>query len=110
MLGHANGTAGNKAEAKKTLDLLMDRSKKQYVPSYWIAMIYVGLEEKDRAFAWLERAFQERSSWLVWAKVEPRFDTLRTDPRFNTLLVGMKLVQKKKDALGIRGWLKGPSK
>jgi hypothetical protein len=41
---------------------------------------------KDEAFIWLERAYTERSSWLVWANVEPRFDTLRPDPRFRSLL------------------------
>src|SRR5213080_1877327 len=101
MLGHANGTAGNKDEAKKILEKLMDRSKTQYVQSYWIAMIHIGLGDKDQAFTWLGRAFQERSSWLAWAKVEPRFDTLRTDPRFNSLLVRMRLIQKKESALGI---------
>ena len=110
MLSHANGTAGSKDEAKKILEKLMDRSKKQYVPSYWIAMIYVGLGDKDQALTWLERAFQERSSWLVWAKVEPRFDTIRRNPRFNSLLLRMRLSQKKENQLGIRGWLKGPSK
>jgi tetratricopeptide (TPR) repeat protein len=110
MLGHANGTAGNKDEAVKVLEKLMDRSKQQYVPSYWIAMIHVGLGDKDQAFTWLERAFQERSSWLAWAKVEPRFDTLRSDTRFNSLLLRMRLIQKKENTLGIRGWLKGPNK
>jgi TolB-like protein/Tfp pilus assembly protein PilF len=110
MLGHANGTARRKDEAEKILEKLTERSKKQYVPSYWIAMIHVGLGDKDQAFAWLERAFQERSSWLAWAKVEPRFDALRTDPRFNSLLERMRLIQKKEHALGIRGWLKGPNK
>ena len=110
MLGHANGTAGNKDEAKKILEKLMDRSKRQYVPSYWIAMIHIGLGDKDQAFTWLGRAFQERSSWLAWAKVEPRFDSLRTDPQFISLLVRMRLIQKKESALGIRGWIKGPNK
>jgi TolB-like protein/Tfp pilus assembly protein PilF len=110
MLGHANGTAGKKDEAEKILEKLTERSKNQYVPSYWIAMIHVGLGDKDRAFTWLERAFQERSSWLAWTKVEPRFDSLRADPRFDSLLVRMRLTQKKDSGLGIRGWIKGPSK
>ncbi|HEV2119560.1 MAG TPA: tetratricopeptide repeat protein [Candidatus Bathyarchaeia archaeon] len=108
MLGHANGTAGRNNEAKRILEKLMDRSKKQYVPSYWIAMIHVGLGDKNNAFMWLERAFQERSSWLVWARVEPRFDTLRADRRLRTMLLRMRLIHAKEDVLGIRGWLKGP--
>jgi TolB-like protein/Tfp pilus assembly protein PilF len=110
MLGHASGAAGKKDEAEKTLEKLIQRSKSQYVPSYWIAMVNVGLEDKDQAFAWLERAFQERSSWLVWARVEPRFDSLRSDPRFDSLLVRMRLTPRKDPGLGIRGWIKGPSK
>jgi hypothetical protein len=110
MLGHANGAAGNKHEAKKILENLMNRSKKQYVPSYWIAMIHVGLGDKDQVFTWLERAFQERSSWLAWAVVEPRFDTLRTDPKFKSLVARMKLISKGEGSLGIRRWLKGPEK
>jgi hypothetical protein len=88
MLGHANGTAGKRDEAQKILEKLTERSKHQYVPSYWIAMIHVGLGDKDQAFKWLERSFQERSSWLAWARVEPRFDSLRSDSRFQSLLQG----------------------
>jgi TolB-like protein/Tfp pilus assembly protein PilF len=110
MLGHANASAGNRHEARKIREKLVERSKHQYVPSYWIAMLHVGLGDKDEAFKWLERAFQERSSWLAWAKVEPRFDSLRSDPRFDSLLVRMRFNPKKESALGIRGWLKGPNK
>ncbi|OLD12229.1 MAG: hypothetical protein AUI50_07855 [Crenarchaeota archaeon 13_1_40CM_2_52_14] len=110
MLGHANGTAGKRDEAKKILEKLTERSKHQYVPSYWISMIHVGLGDKDQAFTWLERAFQERSSWLAWARVEPRFDSLRSDKRFNSLLVEMRLASQKDRGLGIQGWIKGPGK
>jgi hypothetical protein len=110
MLGHASGAAGNRKEAQKILERLTERSKNQYVPSYWIAMIHVGLGDKDNAFSWLERAVQERSSWLAWAKVEPRFDSLHADPRFDSLLVRMQLTPKKESGLGIRGWIKGPRK
>jgi TolB-like protein/Tfp pilus assembly protein PilF len=110
MLGHANGAAGKREEAQKILEALTERSKHEYVPSYWIALIHVGLGDKDKSFSWLERAFQERSSWLAWAKVEPRFDSLRTDPRFDSLLVRMRLKQKKDSGIGIRGWIKGPGK
>jgi TolB-like protein/Tfp pilus assembly protein PilF len=110
MLGHANGAAGKKEEAEKILGKLTERSKHQYVPSYWIAMIHVGLGDEEESLAWLERAFQERSSWLVWARVEPRFDSLRADPRFEGLLGRMRLSQKKDSGLGIRRWIKGPGK
>ena len=86
-LGQAYASAGNKGDAGKILDRLLERSKKQYVPSYWIALVQMSIGNKDEAFAWLEKAYNERSSWLVWANVEPRFDTLRSDPRFTSLLV-----------------------
>jgi len=86
-LSQAYASAGNKGDAGKILDRLLERSKKQYVPSYWIALVQMSIGNKDEAFAWLEKAYNERSSWLVWANVEPRFDTLRSDPRFTSLLV-----------------------
>ncbi|MBI1803429.1 MAG: protein kinase [Ignavibacteria bacterium] len=93
MLGHAYAAAGNKKEALKMLDELTKRSEHQYVPSYWIGMIYIGFGDKDKAFAWLDKAYDERSAWLAWLKVEPRFDTLRSDQRFTTLLKKMGLEQ-----------------
>jgi hypothetical protein len=110
MLGHAYAASGNKKEAERINEKLTERSKHQYVPSYWMAMLRIGFGDKDESFTWLERAFQERSSWLVWAGVEPRFDTLRSDPRFASLMAKMKLKPQKDAGLGIRGWLKGPSK
>ncbi len=93
MLGHARAAAGNKTEALKMLDELMKRSEKQYVPSYWIGMIYIGLGNMDQTFAWFNKAYEERSSWLVWMNVEPRFDALRRDPRFAALSKKMGLKQ-----------------
>ena len=62
---------------------LKEQSRRSYVPSYWIAMIYVGLDEKDEAFAWLEKAYQERSWWLLWIKIDPQVDSLCSDARFH---------------------------
>ncbi len=89
-LGHVYASAGRMEEALKILDQLKERSKEQYVPSYWIATIYNGLGDKDKAFEWLERAYKERSSWLAWIKVEPRFEALRDDSRFESLVHRMK--------------------
>ena len=91
VLGHAYAAAGNRTEAERILKTLMERAETEYLPSYWIALIYTGLADKDRAFDWLERARQERSSWLVWIGVEPRFDGLRSDPRFMRLIEQMGL-------------------
>jgi len=61
-------------------------SKRRYISPYLFAVVYVGLGDKDQAFAWMEKAYQDRSFWLIWLKVEPRFDSLRDDPRFVNLL------------------------
>jgi TolB-like protein/Tfp pilus assembly protein PilF len=91
MLGQAYASAQQPLDAKKILQRLIDRSKKQYVPSYWVALVYMSMGNKDEAFAWLERAYHERSSWLVWMNVEPRFDQLRDDPRFTSIASRMRL-------------------
>ncbi len=91
VLGHAYASAGRGDEARAILERLEERAGQQYVPSYWIALIHIGLDDRDRAFAWLERAYRERSSWLAWIKVEPRFDRLRSDPRFAALIRKLKL-------------------
>lgn len=86
MLGHGLASAGRGEEARQILDKLIERSAHQYVPSYWIAVIYNGFRDKQQVLAWLEKAYQERSSWLVWIHVEPRFAWLRQDPDFSTLM------------------------
>jgi tetratricopeptide (TPR) repeat protein len=85
-LAQAFAAAGRIADAKKLLDKLLTRGTQQYVPSYWIALVYTSMGNKDEAMKYLERAFLERSSWLVWANVEPRFDSLRSDAPFASLL------------------------
>jgi adenylate cyclase len=90
MLGHGLASAGRKEEAMKILEKLKERSQSKYVPSYWIAVIYNGFKDKDQVMAWMRKAFEERSSWLVWSNVEPRFAWLRDDPNFAFLMKAMK--------------------
>ncbi len=90
MFGHGLASAGRKDEALGILEKLKERSKHQYVPSYWIAVVYNGLKDRGQVIAWLQKAHEERSSWLVWANVEPRFDWLREDPGFKALARAMK--------------------
>ncbi len=85
-LGHAYAIAGRTAEARQILKKANERSLKAYFPAYDIAIIYVGLGEKDQALDWLEKAVQERSPWLIHLSVDPRFDPLRSDPRFTALV------------------------
>src|SRR5574341_513759 len=90
MLGHGLASAGRSAEAMQILEKLKERARSQYVPSYWIAVIYNGFRDREQAVTWMRRAFDERSSWLVWSDVEPRFAWLRDDPDFASLMQAMK--------------------
>ena len=90
MLGHGLASAGRKQEAMDILDKLKEKSSSQYVPSYWIAVIYNGFKDKEQVITWMRKAFEERSSWLVWSNVEPRFAWLRDDPEFAALMKAMK--------------------
>lgn len=89
MLGHGLASAGRENEANHILEKLADRAKTRYVPSYWIAVVYNGFRDKEQVIRWMWRAFEERSSWLVWSNVEPRFDWLRGDAEFDALLKAM---------------------
>jgi hypothetical protein len=55
-----------------------------------VALVYAGLGEKEQAFAFLNKAFDERSHWLVWLRLDPRWDNLRSDPRFAQLLTRLR--------------------
>ncbi len=72
---------------------LKELSKREYVSSYGVAQVYARLGEKEQAFAWLERAYQERDTGLVLLKVEPAFDNMRADPRFRNLMERVGLPQ-----------------
>lgn len=85
-VGHAYGLAGQRGEARKILVELEGRSKKTYVSSYQLALVYLGLQEKDQSMKQLENAYQEHSTLLAYLKMDPRFDPLRSDPRFQNLL------------------------
>ena len=86
-LGHAYAIAGRRIEAEKILEQLGALvAQGRYVSPYSLALIYVGLNDKDRAFTWLERAYDERDEALVHLKVDPRLDPLRSDARFTDWL------------------------
>jgi tetratricopeptide (TPR) repeat protein len=88
---HALAISGRKDEARGILHELKQLSQLKYVSPYDIAVIYVGLGEKDRALAWLQKALDDGSPGMMLLKVEPVFDSLRSDPRFIALLKKMGL-------------------
>jgi serine/threonine-protein kinase len=90
-LGHCHARMGDKIIARQLLGELMEESKRRYVPAVDIALIHIGLGERDRAFQWLEKAYEDHDGWLAWLKVDPIFDSLRQDPRFLSLLTKVRL-------------------
>jgi TolB-like protein/Tfp pilus assembly protein PilF len=86
LFGHAHAVTGNRREAQAVLEELKELSKQMYVPAFYIAAIYTGLEEPYQAFQSLERAYEERSEHLVYLRVDPMFDALRSDPRYAHLM------------------------
>jgi tetratricopeptide (TPR) repeat protein len=91
LLGHAYAAAGRRSDAQAILDELSALSAKRYVPAYSIAAIHVALGDNESAFAWLERAFEQRDSWMDYLGLDPRLDGLRADARFGDLLRRMHL-------------------
>jgi eukaryotic-like serine/threonine-protein kinase len=85
-LGYVYGLAGKKAEARKILDEFKQQAKQKNISPLNFAILYAGLGDKDHAFAWLERAYQERSPFLLDIKTLLGGDPLRSDPRFTDLL------------------------
>ena len=85
FLGYAFGKAGQQAQAERQLAKLEELSKAKYVPPYCMALVWMGLGNKDQSFAWLERAYEERDHRLLF-KRDGIFDPLRSDPRFQDLL------------------------
>jgi TolB-like protein/DNA-binding winged helix-turn-helix (wHTH) protein/Flp pilus assembly protein TadD len=84
--GHFLGQCRQPAQAEAILARFADLSKTRYVTSYGVALVQAGLNRPDEALNALERAFEERSHWLVWLKLDPRFSTIRNDPRFQNLV------------------------
>ena len=84
-LGHAYASIGNIAEAQKCLDTLMVQHK-EYPISFFIALVYAGLNDKQNAINWLEKACDERSGSVRYLKMEPRLGNLRNEPRYAMLM------------------------
>jgi len=90
-LGYAYALAGKREEAAQVLADLEESAGEKYVSAYYFAIIHLGLGDRDQTFHWLEQAVEERSGFLAFIKVEPMFDSLRSDERFAALLRRMEL-------------------
>lgn len=91
VLGHAYAVAGQHDRAQALLGQLQTFPLNRDVSPFYLALIHCGLRNREETLHWLEQAFEERFSWMVWLKSEPMFDWLRDEPRFQALLRGMHL-------------------
>lgn len=89
LLGYAEALSGNKAVARDLLGKLTERSGRKYVPAFSMALIYIGLGDRDSAFQWLERSYEDHSIDMVYSKTDPLLDPIRLDSRFVSLLQKM---------------------
>ena len=91
LLGQAQAKNGNPAETRRILDGLLKRSRTAYVPPTFIAALYAAMEDTKMALQWIDRAYAERDLYLAEIKVNPSFDSLRSEQRFRSLEARMGL-------------------
>ena len=85
-LGHAYAHAGRRRDAEQVLQHMLAKNSERYVSPIHIAEVYAGLGDRESTFQWLDKALQDRSNGLVFLKVDPGFDILRSDPAFLEVL------------------------
>lgn len=90
-LAHALAVDGQRAEALRMVRELEQTAPPTYVSAYDVAAVYAGLDNPDQAFAWLDKARAERSTFLIFIGWDPRFDNLKNDPRYHTLARQLRL-------------------
>jgi len=88
--GFVAGASGGGAQARAALAELQELSVNRFVTSYGVALVHAGLGDNDAAYAALEKAFKERSNWLVWLRLDPRWNAMRADGRFVALVSRMR--------------------
>jgi len=91
MLGHLYAVSGNKAQAIRTLERLRDLYQRKKVAAYDLAVIHAGLGEGEQALQWLTKSYQDRFGALLLLRADPVFDSLRSDPRYQELLLRINL-------------------
>ena len=84
-IGCVDALNGDRAGAEKVIEQLKARPTNEYLDPGLLAYLYIALGDKDQAFVWMEKAYQDRSGMIGWVQVEPKFDPVRSDPRFANL-------------------------
>ena len=102
QLGYALAKDGRRDEGLTIVAKLIEQAKHEYVSALDIATVFLGLDDREQAFFWLERAFEERSGWLIALNTMPRYDGVRSDPRFVDLVRRMGLDQAKEASQRLR--------
>ena len=85
-LAHAYGVAGQREQARQLLGELLELSKSEYVSPMSLVLVHIGLQQHQEALSWLEKSMDDQAGLLVWLKVDPEFDPLRSEPRFRATL------------------------
>jgi len=91
MLAYAYTRVGRRDEAIRILNDQIRLAKQSNISPYNFAIIYTGLDDKDKAFEWLEKGYEQRTPLIYRLKTRPMFDSLRSDPRYSELLRKMNL-------------------
>jgi DNA-binding winged helix-turn-helix (wHTH) protein/Flp pilus assembly protein TadD len=91
LVGYAEALRGNRKIARRTLTELLAKKNHEYVPAFSLAVLYLGLEDHAHAIEWLAKASEDRSTYLIFATIDPLLDPLRADPAFPTVLERMRL-------------------
>jgi TolB-like protein/Flp pilus assembly protein TadD len=86
FMGYVYGISGNQTKAQLILNDFIEISKEEYVPAIFFATIYIGIGKNDNALNWLEKAYEEHASHLIYLNTNPIYDPLRTEPRFIDLM------------------------
>lgn len=89
LIGYVSAAAGRPAKAKEVIDELLALSMDRYIPAHDLAQIYAGFGDKDQVIRWLNKADAERSRGMDFLKVNPVFDSVRSDPRFQEIIKRM---------------------
>jgi tetratricopeptide (TPR) repeat protein len=92
-LGYAYALSGKRDDARKVIAELEETAREKYVPAYYFAIVYLGMDERDQFFTWMDRAVEERAGFLAFINVEPMFDAVRADGRFTELIDRMALAR-----------------
>jgi tetratricopeptide (TPR) repeat protein len=85
-IANAQARNGHRSDSLHIIDGFKQTGSREHVPSYQFAIAYAGLGDTDQTIRWLEQAYEQRSDFLVTLGVEPMFDNLRSNPRFQDLL------------------------